>query len=167
MQDLSMTDGLTGVLLRRPALERLKEETVRAQRTGEPLSFLMIDVDHFKTFNDTYGHQGGDIVLKKAARVLKDFFSLPACVVGRYGGEEFCVVLARVTKQEALRLAESFRRSLGERELTLRKDRVKITVSVGLATFPDDASSHEDLVRLADEALLRAKRSGRNTVCPF
>lgn len=165
MQELSITDGVTGIFLRRYALERLKEEFLRAQRTDTPLSFLMLDIDHFKNFNDTFGHMGGDIVLKKVARLLKDFFSLPGNIVARYGGEEFCVVMPHVLKQEAAKLAESFRQFLSDREIILRREKVTITVSVGVASFPEDALQHEDLIRCSDSALFKAKRGGRNKVC--
>jgi diguanylate cyclase (GGDEF)-like protein len=165
MQELSITDGLTGIFLRRYALERLKEEFIRAQRAADPLSFLMLDIDHFKRFNDSFGHMGGDIVLKKVAKFLKDFFDLPGSIVARYGGEEFCVILPHARKEEAMRLAESYRLMLSEHEMTLRKERVSVTVSIGVAAFPEDAPHYEDLVRCSDDALFKAKRSGRNKVC--
>ncbi len=165
MQALSITDGLTGIYLRRYALERLKEEFLRAQREDTPLSFLMLDIDNFKSFNDEFGHMGGDVVLKKLSRWLKDFFVMPASLVGRFGGEEFCVILPRVRKIEAIKLAESFRRSLEERDIVLRRQKVLVYVSIGVSGFQEDATTHEDLIRYADDALFKAKRSGRNRVC--
>ncbi|MFH0940602.1 MAG: sensor domain-containing diguanylate cyclase [Candidatus Omnitrophota bacterium] len=165
MQALSITDGLTGIYLRRYALERLKEEFLRAQREDTPLSFLMLDIDNFKNFNDEFGHMGGDVVLKKLSRWLNDFFVLPGSLVGRFGGEEFCVILPRVRKIEAIKLAESFRGSLEERDIILRRQKVSIHVSLGVSGFPEDAATHEDLIRYADDALFKAKRSGRNRVC--
>jgi len=167
MQELSVTDGLTGIFLRRYCLERLKEEFLRAERTNTPLSFLMLDLDHFKEMNDTHGHLAGDSILKKIAKSLKDFFDLPGNIVSRYGGEEFCVVLPYANKQEALRLAQSFRASMAEKEIAIRRQKVKVTVSIGVASYPDDVLIFEDLIRRSDEALLQAKRGGRNRVCSF
>jgi diguanylate cyclase (GGDEF)-like protein len=165
MQELSITDGLTGIYLRRYALERLKEEFLRAEREKTPFSFLMVDIDHFKKINDSYGHMAGDVVLKKVARMLKESFHLPGGVVGRFGGEEFCVVLPYILKAEALKLAENFCRILSGREIILRREKVNVTVSIGVASFPLDAQKEEDLIRLADEALFKAKRGGRNRAC--
>lgn len=165
MRELSVTDGLTGVALRRRCMDRLREEWIRAQRQQLPLSFLMLDIDYFKNFNDRFGHMGGDFVLKHLAAWLVDFFDLPGVVVGRYGGEEFCVILPSVSKNEAIRLADLFRKNIEDKKLTLRRDKVSVTISAGVAAYPDDAHVVEDLVRLADEALLQAKRNGRNRVC--
>jgi len=165
MQELSITDGLTGIYLRRYALERLKEEFLRAEREKTSLSFFMVDIDHFKKINDTYGHMAGDVVLKKVARMLKESFHFPGCVVGRYGGEEFCVVLPYVVKEEALKSAQNFCRILSGLEIILRREKVNVTVSIGVASFPGDAQEEKDLIRLADEALFKAKRTGRNKVC--
>ncbi|HQP91774.1 MAG TPA: sensor domain-containing diguanylate cyclase, partial [Candidatus Omnitrophota bacterium] len=167
MQALSITDGLTGIFLRRHALDRLKDEYLRAQRSKSSLSFLMLDLDHFKELNDIYGHLAGDSVLKKIAKALKETFDFPGNVVARYGGEEFCVILPYVEKKEAIRLAESFRASIAEKEIAIRRQRVKATVSIGVASFPDDIEVFEDLIRRSDDALLKAKRTGRNKVCSF
>lgn len=165
MQTLSITDGLTGIYLRRYCMERLKEEFARAQREDAPLSFLMLDLDHFKNFNDQFGHMGGDVVLKKLSRWLQDFFNLPGNVVARYGGEEFSVILPGVQKKEALKLAESFRSFVEDKKVVLRQKTAAMTVSIGVSSFPQDAAIHEDLIRSADEALFKAKRQGRNRVC--
>lgn len=165
MQELSITDGLTGIYLRRYALDRLKEEFLRAEREKTPLSFFMVDIDHFKNINDTYGHMAGDVVLKKVARMLKESFHFSGCAVGRYGGEEFCVILPYVVNAEALKLAQNFCRTLSGMEIVLRREKVNVSVSIGVASFPDNARQEEDLIRLADEALFKAKRSGRNKAC--
>lgn len=165
MEELSIHDGLTGVYLRRYAMDRLKEEFLRMHRGESVLSFLMFDIDHFKGFNDRYGHMAGDVVLKKLARVLKDFFDMPGTVIARYGGEEFCVTLPHVSKLEAIRLAESFCQELRSREIILRREKVRVTVSIGVAAAPDDARDRQGLIYQADEALLKAKREGRDRVC--
>jgi len=166
MQALSITDGLTGIYLRRYAIDRLKEEFLRARRENSCISFLMLDIDHFKAINDTYGHMAGDAVLKKIAQWLKVSFDLPGQLVFRYGGEEFGVILPGVQKKEAVRLAEGFRRSLSDKDVSLRREKIAVRVSLGVASFPDDAAEERELVQAADDALLKAKRSGRDKVCP-
>ncbi|MFA5038910.1 MAG: sensor domain-containing diguanylate cyclase [Candidatus Omnitrophota bacterium] len=165
MRELSITDGLTGIFLRRHALERLKEECARSERDKTPLSFLMVDIDHFKAVNDTYGHIAGDAVLKKLAHWLKLDFSIPGHLVFRYGGEEFGVVLPGVQKKEAVVLAESFRKSLHEREVNLRREKITVRVSVGVSAYSEKAAGSHEILQAADDALLRAKRSGRDRVC--
>jgi len=165
MQELSQTDPLTNLALRRYGLLRLKEEMARVERTQSSLALLMIDIDHFKKLNDTLGHTAGDVVLQRIAAVLRSFFSVPGAVVFRYGGEEFAVGLPDVSKAEGRRLAESLRRALETREISLRRRKLRATVSIGVAAFPQDAPDQNGLLRLADEALLAAKRKGRNRVC--
>lgn len=165
IQALSITDGLTGIYLRRYAMDRLKEEFLRARRENSCCSFLMFDVDYFKSINDTYGHMAGDAVLKKIALWLKASFDLPGQIVFRYGGEEFGVILPGVQKKEAVRLAESFRCSLVEKDVTLRREKIAVRISLGVAAFPDDAAEEKELIQAADQALLVAKRSGRGRVC--
>jgi len=108
----------------------------------------------------------GDAVLKKMAQWLKISFDLPGQLVFRYGGEEFGVILPGVQKKEAVRLAESFRRSLSDKDVSLRREKIAVRVSLGVAAFPDDAAEEKELIGAADEALLEAKRSGRDRVCP-
>lgn len=165
MQELSITDGLTGLFLRRHAMERFREEFQRAQRDKTPLSFLMIDIDHFKEINDRFGHLGGDFMLKKMAVWLKSFFCSCGFIICRYGGEEFCVALPGFDHEAALLLAEDFRKFLGTKQAILRHHKVKLKVSIGVASFPRDSFSYEELIRLSDDALLKAKRAGRDRVC--
>lgn len=167
MQELSITDGLTGVFLRRHAIERIKEECLRSQRDCSPLSFFMIDIDHFKEINDAFGHTAGDVVLKKVAQWLKNDFGLPGQLVFRYGGEEFGIILPGAQKEEAALLAENFRKSLHEREVNLRRQKLSVRVSGGVASFPKDASGPQGLMQAADEALMKAKKEGRDRVCIF
>lgn len=165
MQELSITDGLTGLFLRRHAMERFKEELLRAQRDKAPLSFLMIDIDHFKDINERFGHLGGDFMLKKMAAWLRSFFSSSGFIICRYGGEEFCVALPGLGNEEAMSLAQDFRKFLSTKEAVLRHHKVGLTVSVGAASFPRDSFICEDLIRFSDDALLKAKREGRDRVC--
>ncbi len=155
----SITDALTGLKNRRALLERLGEEVSRSQRYGGPLSLVMIDVDQFKPFNDTFGHPAGDAVLEQVARVLGDH-SRATDFVARYGGEEFAILLPSTDREGALVLAERFRRAV-EGAGWLQRD---VTVSVGVATMTGAEAGAASLVALADEALYRAKEAGRNRV---
>ena len=164
-QQLAMTDGVTGLTLRRPFLEQMNRELARVLRSGEPLSVMMIDVDHFKRYNDTYGHTAGDLVLKAVADLLRE--AVPdGANVARYGGEEFAVLLLRTELQEAARIAESIRRSVSKISLhTLGTEVPAVTVSIGVAAAPNDAKAEVELIRVADQRLYQAKHAGRNNVC--
>jgi diguanylate cyclase (GGDEF)-like protein len=164
LAQLAVTDGLTGLYNHRHFHERIALEVERSQRSGLPLSLLMLDVDHFKQFNDTYGHPAGDEVLRQLARVLADTRRAND-VVARYGGEEFAVILVDTAKFTAAKVAERVReRTYGHDFSDAAPRSPKISVSVGVATYPDDGSDAEALVRSADTALYTAKRAGRNRV---
>ncbi len=163
-EELAITDGLTGLYVHRYFQERLTEELMRATRSRSLLSFLMIDIDHFKNYNDRYGHAVGDIVLKKVAVILKEKAG-DGSSVARYGGEEFAVVLPRVGKEDAIKVAEVICKAVASEEISVRDEKTNITVSAGVSTFPSDAIMKEEVIRKADEALLRAKAEGRNKVC--
>jgi diguanylate cyclase (GGDEF)-like protein len=164
LAQLAVTDGLTGLYNHRHLHERLALEVERSQRSGLPLSLLMIDVDHFKQFNDTFGHPAGDEVLRQLARVLNDTRRAND-VVARYGGEEFAVILVDTAKFTAAKVAERVRERIAAHDFTEAAQKAgRISVSVGVATFPDDGADAEGLVRAADTALYAAKRAGRNRV---
>lgn len=165
IEDLAIRDSLTGLYLRRHMLARLDEELKREMRSHKTLSFLMIDLDHFKRYNDEFGHVAGDIVLKTVGKLLRDFFNQPGNLVCRYGGEEFCVVLPDCTKDRARQLAVEFKTKLEREKIVLRRQETSITVSTGIASFPKDAQMKEELIFKADHALYRAKEQGRNRVC--
>jgi diguanylate cyclase (GGDEF)-like protein len=158
-EQLSVTDALTGLLNRRYLQERLAEEIIRSNRHGYPMSFMMIDVDHFKSYNDTYGHPEGDKALKIVGHVLKETLR-GADVAARYGGEEFSILLPQTTSEEAQAIAERIRRNIEETDFGSRK----VTVSMGIASCSLELNSSDEVVSAADKALYAAKRRGRNNV---
>lgn len=165
VEQLAITDGLTGLYLRRYLLNRIPEEINRQIRHKSSLAFLMFDLDHFKQYNDRLGHVAGDIVLRTVGGLLAEFFSDPGILVCRYGGEEFSVLIPDCDKEKARGLAEAVREKIAAEEISLRREKSKITVSIGVAVFPKDAQSIQELVHQADLALYRAKDQGRNRVC--
>lgn len=161
----SLHDGLTGLLNRVAVDDLLKESFIKAVSEDTPLSVAMIDVDFFKKFNDMFGHQAGDSVLKLIAKALKKM-SRPTDYVGRYGGEEFIVVLNNTDPAKAVVYAERIRKEI-ERLGHLLSDRfpgLGLTVSIGISKFENDMKNKEALVSKADEALYKAKKAGRNRV---
>lgn len=163
LRRLATTDPLTGVANRRRFMEAAERELMRARRYGRPLSLLMLDVDHFKSINDGYGHAVGDDVLTCLASAARECMR-EIDVVGRLGGEEFAVLLPETSLTEAVGAAERLRRHLAELELQTRNDVVRFTVSVGVATCRDEDCSIEGALTRADHALYDAKRGGRNRV---
>ena len=158
----SLRDPLTGLYNRRYLEEGLQRELGRCERRGLPLSVLMLDVDHFKRFNDQHGHAAGDAMLASVAQTLQAM-TRGEDIVCRYGGEEFTVVLPEADSADAERRAEVIRKAIAATTvLHLREQLGPNTVSIGIATFPGDASSPDDLLRLADAALYRAKAQGRD-----
>lgn len=159
---LANTDGLTGLYNHRHLQERLSEEIQRAERYGRPLSLVMADLDHFKRFNDTYGHPRGDEVLIAVAGALRKL-SRATDVVARYGGEEFTLILPETHLDQARGVAERTRECVEALALGDGKGGAKITLSLGVAGYRP-GSSKEELLTSADDALYRAKRAGRNQV---
>ncbi len=162
VEDMAIRDSLTGLYLRRYMTERFQEEMVRHLRKNTPLAFIMIDLDHFKQYNDTFGHTAGDLVLKHVAMLFKEHFAAPGNLLCRYGGEEFCVILPDCGKEAALALAVGFVRRVESTSIVLRRTRTPVTVSAGVAVFPVDARTKDELIQRADLALYEAKRRGRN-----
>jgi diguanylate cyclase (GGDEF)-like protein len=160
-----VTDHLTGLYNRRYFMNRAGEEIERSLRHQEPLSVLMLDIDNFKQFNDTYGHATGDRVLQTVARAMKDALRKPD-ICSRHGGEEFAVLLPNTPGDNAYFVAERVRRTLGGTRYTGLglPPEVNITLSVGVATCPRDATVLDELMELADKALYQAKDKGRDQV---
>ncbi|MDD5687920.1 MAG: sensor domain-containing diguanylate cyclase [Elusimicrobia bacterium] len=156
-KELSIIDGLTGVYVRKFFDERLQEEMTRASRFKTLLCLILCDIDHFKKFNDTYGHQKGDEVLKQFSHVLKQVCR-ETDVVARYGGEEFAVILPETSKDVCVKIAETIRTEFQKETI----EGQPVTVSLGISSYPDDANEHHQLIRRADERLYKAKMSGRN-----
>lgn len=164
VQQLSIVDGLTDVYLRRYLLKRLTEEVDRSRRLDLRFSVGMVDVDHFKDCNDRYGHLVGDVVLSKIAERLRASVR-EVDLIARYGGEEFCIVLPETDKDPAVTVSERLRRSISSRPINAYGEKINITVSVGVATYPEDSSKVQGLIEKADMALYKAKRDGRDRVC--
>jgi diguanylate cyclase (GGDEF)-like protein len=162
---LSITDALTGLYNRRHFNERYAAEFMRAARYQRPLAVLLIDIDHFKKFNDEHGHLVGDKVLKLTAKVLEENIR-KADLLARFGGEEFVVVLPEIDKEHARQVAEKLRRTMEQTHFPKEESQPSghLTASFGLAAFPEDASEGDALLQLADQALYEAKANGRNRV---
>ncbi|MDR2192600.1 MAG: sensor domain-containing diguanylate cyclase [Endomicrobium sp.] len=160
---LSITDGLTGLYTHKFFKERLREEMRRAKATGVPLTLAIIDIDFFKTINDSYGHQSGDIVLSHLAFILRARFR-KSDFIARYGGEEFAVILMHSDVYHAGKILEEIRKTIEKEKFYLPAPaQVNLTVSVGFVEFDPDGSLVEDeLIKLADDALYEAKNTGRN-----
>ncbi|MBI9111881.1 sensor domain-containing diguanylate cyclase [Maridesulfovibrio ferrireducens] len=159
---LAGTDVLTGLYNRRQFMELANIEYQRHCRYGEPLAFIMGDLDHFKRINDTYGHESGDLVLKSFADLCKEQFR-EVDIIGRLGGEEFAILLPSTTLDEAAAVAERLRRVCQERDVFLEEGSLRVTVSLGVA-MADKALGLKSLIRRADEAMYRAKSESRNRV---
>ena len=158
-------DGLTGIFNRRAFDIKLKLELKRHQRNGQTLSLLMLDLDHFKKINDTYGHLAGDMVLQRTGRLLRNTVRETDCVA-RYGGEEFVFLLPETGEKEAWLLAQRLRQKIQKMNFSFQGNKFNVTASIGVASLkPDPLTPAEVLIDQADEALYLAKNSGRNMVC--
>jgi len=162
LQRVAALDPLTGVYNRRFGLQRLTEEFGRAIRSGDPLGVLMLDLDHFKAVNDTYGHLVGDRVLQAVVRATRQALR-EGDVLMRYGGEEFILVLPGAGREDLVKTAERVRRAVAEAEITEAGQRIPVTVSIGGSGLPDrNATSPQDLISVADAGLYTSKESGRD-----
>ena len=166
LHDQANRDSLTGLFNRRYLEGTLERELARCKREEAPLTLMLLDVDHFKQVNDTYGHQAGDEVLRVFGQLLQEH-ARAEDIVCRYGGEEFLLVLPKmplaIARERAAQLLTLFR----ETTVTFREQQIRITTSIGIATTPVHADSVEGVIRCADEALYQAKLAGRNRVIAF
>jgi diguanylate cyclase (GGDEF)-like protein len=165
LEELVITDGLTGLFNYRHLIDTLRFEMRRQERLAHPLCYLMIDVDHFKQYNDTHGHPGGDEVLQTMGKLFKEILR-GIDVIARYGGEEFAILLLDTEKQTGITIAEKLRRLVEQYPFPKEQSQPggRLTISLGLANYPIDASDMDSLIRMADTALYRAKQQGRNRV---
>lgn len=163
-QEISITDSLTQIFNRRHFLERFNEEFSRSKKFNLKFSFLMLDVDHFKEFNDHYGHLVGDAILREVTQTIKDNIR-QIDFMGRYGGEELSIILAETDKAQACFAAERIRQAIAFSEIRAYDENLKVTVSIGISTFPDDAAHPQLIIEKADKALYKAKETGRNRIC--
>ena len=164
LRNQSIRDPLTGLFNRRFLEESLERECRRSVRAGRPLSILMLDIDFFKQFNDTFGHDAGDAVLREVGAVTRSVFR-GEDVACRYGGEEFALVLADTTAEGALQRANALRDRVREISMTFRRQTLgPLSISVGIATLPEHGVDGASLIHAADLALYRAKREGRDRV---
>ena len=162
LQRVAAMDPLTGVYNRRFGLQRLTEEFGRSSRSGDPLGLLMLDLDHFKAVNDTYGHLVGDRVLQTVVRAARQVLR-EGDVLLRYGGEEFLIVLPGAGRDDLMQMAERVRRAVAEAEITEAGQRIPVTVSIGGSGLPDNnATKPQDLIVVADAAMYSSKESGRD-----
>ena len=155
-------DFLTGVYNRRFFYSDVEEYVQAAEETNEPYAFAMIDIDYFKKINDTYGHDGGDRILKSIAKILNDN-TKGSDIVARFGGEEFCVVLKKISQEEAVKFFVNLRAKVAENEVTIKKEKVKVTISIGVS-FGNGHCEIDDMLEACDSALYTAKENGRNRV---
>jgi two-component system cell cycle response regulator len=165
VKDLSMRDSMTGLYNFRHFLETLRLEVAKAERYEEPLACIMLDIDNFKSVNDNHGHQVGDMVLKELARSVS-LSVRSSDIPARYGGDEFIVVLPRTGKPLAEKIASRLMDLFSGKEIRVptKKGSVKVTLSIGIACFPEDTSNMDELMKLADDALYRAKREGKDRI---
>lgn len=173
VKELSIIDGLTKVYVRRHFLERFEEELRRAIKRKTNLSVLMLDIDHFKSYNDQFGHLVGDSTLREVAVVIRECVR-KVDLVARYGGEEFIIVMPGIGHPANVEIAERIRSAVAKKHFRLYDEETKVTISIGIATFPRDAKDQNtaefnellmfDLIHKADKALYQAKDEGRNRV---
>ena len=166
VQELAITDSLTASYSRRYLLDRFKEEIKRCEKLKYNFAFLMVDIDHFKDYNDRYGHLVGDAILKEVARTIKENIR-QIDLVGRYGGEEFSVILTETDKAGARFAAERIRQAIAQKEIKVYDETLKVTISIGISIFAQNGQDAQSIIDTADQALYQAKQTGRNKVCIY
>jgi diguanylate cyclase (GGDEF)-like protein len=166
IQELALIDDLTKIYVRRHFMKLFDEELERSRRLSSPLCFLMLDLDHFKKCNDKYGHLAGDSVLKETADIIKKSVR-EIDLVARYGGEEFAVLLPNTGLENCYHVAERIRKAIEIRSFYAYDEKIHITISIGISSFPLDGEGIEELINKADLALYSAKQKGRNKVVSY
>jgi len=162
-KQLAIRDGLTGLYNRRAFDEALVQAIAREDRRQGHLAVLLLDLDHFKKLNDTYGHQAGDAALRNAAAILQGHLR-KGDLAARYGGEEFVVILPGTKEKGASKLADRVRQAIADAHLVFEGARISVTTSLGMAVWPGDGKDSEQILSAADQALYAAKQGGRNRV---
>jgi diguanylate cyclase (GGDEF)-like protein len=162
--EMAITDGLTGLYVQKHYKDRVRDEVLRARESNKPLCLMMMDVDNFKSYNDTYGHLVGDKVLRSIAKVLKETVR-SVDLVARYGGEEFSVLLPKTGWEGAAIVADRIRQTVEELEIPVVDQMTRVTVSIGLSEFRNEFGDADAFIDNADQALYRAKAEGKNRVC--
>lgn len=166
LRELAVRDVLTGLYNRRYLEEQLALDVIKSQQSGQPISVLMLDIDHFKAFNDTHGHKAGDVVLQTLGRLLSTQVR-QSDVACRYGGEEFVIIMPNTHLEDAHHRAEGLRHAFEKSRIQHETTTLSATLSIGVATYPDHGLSYEELLDHADHALYQAKASGRNCVMTY
>jgi diguanylate cyclase (GGDEF)-like protein len=167
MEQLTISDELTSIYNYRYFKMRLEDEMRRSVRYGQSLSLIMIDIDWFKRFNDTYGHETGNRLLRGIVRVFADCIR-DVDILARYGGEEFIIILPQTGQTEAYIIGERIREKIAKSRFTIGPvgdELVKITVSIGISCYPENGRPESELVESVDQALYQAKGAGKNLVC--
>ncbi len=165
IKELGIRDSLTDLFLRNYFLDRLKEELERMSLKNTHLGIAIIDIDDLKKINDTYGHTVGDLALKKVSSALRASVKGAGDITARLGGEEFAFFVTEASKEKAKTVAENVRKKVAQSTVNFRRKRINVTVSIGLAMYPEDGIDVQPLLNAADRFLYQAKKQGKNTVC--
>jgi diguanylate cyclase (GGDEF)-like protein len=163
VREQAIHDALTDLYNRRYLAECMQIEFSRAQRNNHPVAFLLLDLDHFKEVNDTYGHQTGDHVLQIAAQAVAAQIRR-SDIAFRFGGEEFMIIMPEINRDDALLRAEHLCQVIDELQIEYEQKTIHITVSIGVAVYPTQGKNGDEILFAADSALYRAKNAGRNKV---
>lgn len=162
LREMAIRDGLTGLYNHTFLLELFQVELEKAKRINSNIAFLMIDIDYFKSINDTYGHMMGDVVIREISALLTDTVRT-GDIIGRYGGEEFSIVLTKVTSEQVLDICDRIRKNVEHHIFEVNGNSIKVTVSIGVCLKKSQSTaSKNDIIKIADRALYEAKKSGRN-----
>lgn len=164
-RDLAIHDELTSLYTKGYFSERIKQECANALAKNAIFSLILLDVDSFKDYNDKFGHTAGDIVLRRLTSVMVESLKGVDSIACRFGGEEFCIILPGIDKRKASYIANALRDNIKKEEIVLRRQKAVVTVSIGVASFPEDSSTEQELIQKADSLMYKAKQKGRDQVC--